>query len=47
MKKKNSYIENIYRVNLGVRRDTFIKMFGHLPKRPWDNRRSDKCETVI
>lgn len=33
-KGSNLNRENIYRVNLGVRRDTFIKMFGHLPKRP-------------
>lgn len=26
--------ENIYRVNLGVRKETFIKMFGYVPKRP-------------
>lgn len=26
--------ENVYRVNLGVRKDTFVKMFGVMPKRP-------------
>lgn len=33
---KSSYLsrENIYRVNLGVRKTTFITMFGSIPKRP-------------
>lgn len=26
--------ENIYRVNLGIHKETFIEMFGALPKRP-------------
>ncbi|MCI8491081.1 MAG: hypothetical protein HFJ04_12735 [Lachnospiraceae bacterium] len=26
--------EHIYRVNLGIHKDTFIKMFGFIPKRP-------------
>lgn len=26
--------ECIYRVNVGLRKETFIKLFGHLPKRP-------------
>lgn len=26
--------ENIYRVNLGIRKNTFINMFGAVPKRP-------------
>ncbi|RRD38431.1 hypothetical protein EII29_10340 [Leptotrichia sp. OH3620_COT-345] len=26
--------ENIYRVNLGIRKNTFKKMFGSIPKRP-------------
>lgn len=26
--------ENVYRVNLGIRKSTFIKMFGYIPKRP-------------
>lgn len=26
--------EHVYRVNLGVRKDTFINMFGSIPKRP-------------
>jgi hypothetical protein len=24
----------VYRVNLGVRKDTFVKLFGAVPKRP-------------
>ena len=33
---KNSKLnrENIYRVNLGVRKETFCNMFGSIPKRP-------------
>lgn len=26
--------ENVYRVNLGIRKSTFIKLFGTIPKRP-------------
>lgn len=26
--------EGVYRVNIGVRKDTFLRMFGSLPKRP-------------
>lgn len=26
--------ENVYRVNLGIRKSTFKKMFGIIPKRP-------------
>lgn len=26
--------ENVYRVNIGIRKDTFIEMFGSIPKRP-------------
>lgn len=33
-KSSNLDRENIYRVNLGVRKNTFIKMFGSIPKRP-------------
>lgn len=33
-KGSNLNRENIYRVNLGIRRDTFIKLFDTLPKRP-------------
>ncbi|MDE7390089.1 MAG: hypothetical protein K2M82_04020 [Lachnospiraceae bacterium] len=33
-KGSNLNRENIYRVNLGVRKDTFKKLFGTIPKRP-------------
>lgn len=33
-KSSNLNRENIYRVNLGVRKKTFIEMFGSIPKRP-------------
>ena len=26
--------ENVYRVNIGIRKDTFIKLFGKIPERP-------------
>ena len=29
----------VYRVNLGVRKDTFVKLFGAVPKRPGGGRR--------
>lgn len=25
---------NVYRVNIGLKKETFIEMFGHIPKRP-------------
>ncbi|WP_294143879.1 DUF6194 family protein [uncultured Clostridium sp.] len=33
-KSSNLNRENIYRVNLGVRKTTFAEMFGSIPKRP-------------
>ena len=36
VKEKGSKLDRpgIYRVNLGVHRDTFVRMFGSAPKRP-------------
>ena len=33
-KASNISREGVYRLNLGVRKDTFIKMFSQIPKRP-------------
>ena len=33
-KSSNLNREGIYRLNIGVRKETFIKMFGNVPKRP-------------
>lgn len=33
-KSSNLNRENVYRINLGVRKNTFINMFGAMPKRP-------------
>lgn len=33
-KGSNLNRENVYRVNLGVRKTTFTEMFGYIPKRP-------------
>lgn len=33
-KSSNLDRENIYRVNMGLRKNTFVNMFGDIPKRP-------------
>lgn len=33
-KSSNLNRENVYRINIGVRKKTFIDMFGEIPKRP-------------